>query len=288
MTVKPSHSYTDALSAKKGQKTSQNMQINNNADIIEAEKYEGRYSLEKMHDSGIYPHSRYLIPTRRNCLEAKLKYSRDRHRQMKEWNSINRSLRRAGGTADAVSSFYPVSIKGSRPLQHETRSIVRNGEESEERGENRGRLIDRSEGAKHVKTEHKKASKKGEASTVQSSQDRSRRRCLANKSGKKRTLRFRFNLKHIIILVLLVLRLFNIDTTKASTISPTNRSLEIKTSNIWLYEESFYVIRSDISLIDLKTNIQKINRQIEKMRSAKMDFDISFDEAEQLKFENLL
>ena len=43
------------------------------------------------------------------------------------------------------------------------------------------------------------------------------------------------------------------------------------------------MIRSDINIRELKTNIQKINCQIEKMHKAKTEFDISFGEAEVMR-----
>ena len=52
---------------------------------------------------------------------------------------------------------------------------------------------------------------------------------------------------------------------------------------VWLYEESFYVIKSDLDLREIKINLEKMKKKVNSMRTNVPSLDLSMEETKRLR-----
>ena len=66
-------------------------------------------------------------------------------------------------------------------------------------------------------------------------------------------------------------------------ISKAEERKNIATSNVWLYEESFYIIKSDLDLREIKLNVEKMKKKVNSMRTNVPSMDLSMEETKRLR-----
>ena len=251
--------------------------------------YNGEYRLEKsLMCANNSNYSDYLSPTRRIRMEEKLRYAEGLRKQKIARTLYHLKTAEHDTKIERLNSYYAICKKGVRSKKGDRAwSEARVQPDINGRGEKESlqTLPKQKQGKydrvptmnenQHVKTERKIATKGLNQREIQSTEGepiaKTRPRCLGKRkkqgNGKAKTLRLSFNIKGIFLFILLALRIFNINEASAA-----------ETKNIWLYEESFYVIRSDSDLHNLKKNAEKIKLKIKKMMGKKLAIDMNQSE----------